>query len=253
MTRLLSIDWDFFFPNPEAGSKEGEIQLFDWGHSENNPFMSSPFIWHIRAEGFLRHGFDLPRCVGWENFWSRFKFKPRTLIFVAESHSQAAGLSKHFDEVVNFDAHHDLGYGKQGMEDAEKGQIDCANWLLYYALCGARVDVVLPPWQENWRENFPEHLPKGQHLDINYSQDKGLPDDEPFDAVFVCRSGSWTPTWCDEDFEEFIRQSGLMVVDIHESKGGKELSPRGFDLEAAKESAEQSKLMIAAAMKATQK
>lgn len=245
MKRLLSIDWDFFFPNPYAGARDGDFQLYDWGHSETNPLMSSPFIWHTRAAGFLGCNLPLPRCVGFEDFWSRVKFNKGAKIHIAESHVQAASLGRRrkFNQVVNFDAHHDQGYGEKGREDACEGSFDCANWALYYLIIGGSVETVFPAWQENWADNRPENPLYPDKL--TYRQDAGESIDEPFDAVFVCRSGSWTPTWCDEDFHTFIKNSNLPLVDIHTKLGGNPLTPRPFDIEAVKERAEQTAKFMA--------
>ncbi|MBS0338549.1 MAG: hypothetical protein JSS40_17460, partial [Proteobacteria bacterium] len=50
---FLTIDWDFFFPNPLRilESEPREAMLYDWGASEEWPSSRLDFLWGLRANG----------------------------------------------------------------------------------------------------------------------------------------------------------------------------------------------------------
>lgn len=198
---LLSVDWDFFFPNPLDGGKCSgeEALLYDWGHRESRFFVET--IWPIRAAGFERAGRPLPVVEeGWRSFWSRFTFAPRVKLFVAESHSFAADrrVKRGVTGVLNFDAHHDCGYSERW-----PAELDCGNWMLAYD-CPKQVRY--PRWRVG---------AEGKPLvPVDLVKDDGSPIRAPIGRVFVCRSGAWVPPWCDTDFECFVQLAGLPVVDI---------------------------------------
>src|SRR5574340_1024527 len=122
---LLSVDWDFFFPEPSPDDGRN-VELFDWGHKENSFFIDA--LWTFRAGAFLRAGLELPGLSGeQEDFWERFRFAPDAELFWAESHS-AAGLhevEQRVTHVWNYDAHHDAWYAKLShlLLSLAKGQI----------------------------------------------------------------------------------------------------------------------------------
>jgi hypothetical protein len=95
--RILSVDWDFFFPVPNADPQLWA--LYDWQQGEN-PFFSSGFVWVTRATGFTMNGLPLPGTTGEEQtFWSRFRFKEDCWLWVAESHSEIANQIRRGDVV----------------------------------------------------------------------------------------------------------------------------------------------------------
>lgn len=223
---LLSVDWDFFFPTDRSS------QLYDWGHSEKMPFLMGP-VWVSRAAGFLQQGMALPRCHGWERFWERFRFQRGAVLYYAESHAQAIHLlvrSRVSGRVVNFDAHHDLGYGPNGIKGLlVSGRADCANWLAAYSiLLGNQADVVLPPWQGETELN---DVPRRQGVSARI--DDGSNVQVPFGTIMVARSGSWTPSWCDDDFQTFIESCPVQhKVDL-DGILGEPLRPREFEVAQA--------------------
>ena len=193
---VLSVDWDFFFC---------DTAQFDWGHRESTFFAEA--IWGLRAG--MRSLFtgesaieimqpDKGRLRG---FWKRFAhWLPPRLLIVCESHLslleflRANNLAN--STIWNFDAHHDLGYEMQ--ED------NCGNWALKAFEEGLLSDyrLVYP----EWRKALPERkegvpVPTGLKVDVMYK----IPRIEFFDFVFICRSGSWTPTWSDAAWQRFIR------------------------------------------------
>lgn len=221
---LLSVDFDFFFPMDHSD------QLMDWGHAENGLFMG-PILWQIRAAAFLQHGRDLPRCEGLEGFWQRFRFAPGTVLFYADSHSQAAHPAVHLGVnglVTNLDAHHDLGYDPNALERLRKdGLVDCANWLLFYQdLLGLPTRVILPTWMND----IQDEQARGREVGAEVIRDDGSGLAEEYSRIFVARSGAWTPSWCDDQFQALIDSCPVGTkVDMDEMAGYPPLVPREFD------------------------
>ncbi|MER5888088.1 hypothetical protein ABT160_30075 [Streptomyces sp. NPDC001941] len=213
--RLLVVDFDFFFHNPFEGlaaPHRGDAGLYDWAHAENH--LLREVIWPIRAEEFVRAGIELPRCEGYENFWERFTFtSDDPLLFYADSNLHAGRLGPRdyalFDlqiaawqDVHLFDAHHDSGYphtyGPASFEEwAEAGEFSCEDWMLVHHANGSRLALTYP----SWRPNGDSHPPM---IPVHMSVDDGGAAAVPFDAVFLCRSGSWVPSWCDEQFTQLL-------------------------------------------------
>ncbi|MFD7861465.1 hypothetical protein [Streptomyces sp. NPDC059783] len=213
--RLLVVDFDFFFHNPAEGlaaPHRGHAAFYDWRHAENQ--LLREIIWPIRAEEFLRAGIELPRCEGYENFWDRFTFtSDNPPLFYADSNLYAGTLSPRqyalFDleitawqDVQLFDAHHDSGYPQQdGPESfeawAELGEFSCEDWMLVHHARGSRLALTYPAWRPNG-DTHPPMIP------LHTTVDDGGKAALPFDAVFLCRSGSWVPSWCDDQFTELL-------------------------------------------------
>ncbi len=191
--RILSVDWDYFFP---------ETDQFDWGHRESQFFTES--IWGMRAgctsmvSGKAAIDIMRPRR-SYVRFWDNFDMPPDHII-IAESHLSLLQAIQEQDikdlEVWNFDAHHDLGYG---MKEA-----NCGNWALKAVEEGyiSSYKLVYP----SWRYSHPEaEIPRLPGLDFEHFYE--IPDIRgSIDVVFICRSGSWTPTWCDAHWCKFINE-----------------------------------------------
>jgi hypothetical protein len=191
---ILSIDWDWFFPNSE---------LFDWGHSEEQAmFLEMAWSWRC---GNIRIGSDQlavdvmnPDTTRLSGFWERtVKGKPWQ-ISICESHKAlyewiAGGMCKNQKAAItNFDAHHDGGYS-----NAPSLKVNCGNWAEYLHRERKMFSykVVYPPWRKEEPEGgFPEF---GNAV---YEP----PDAERYDYIFICRSGAWVPTWCDDAWTKFI-------------------------------------------------
>lgn len=220
--RLLSVDWDYFFPNPLLADKAEDptVMLYDWGHREAPFFIVH--VWDDRAAGFVRNKLPLPSTSGEEKtFWSRFRFAKGARLWYAESHSfmvykQDWGRAA---EIWNFDAHHDAGYGDgdASFERLRQGVIHCDDWLMWYLLVGAKAEVVYPRWHDKALQidGLSKLLTKLQAssvstaVQLNRRIDDGSPVEVEFDDVFVCRSGAWVPPWLDARFHEFIRACPL--------------------------------------------
>jgi predicted Zn-dependent peptidase len=53
--RLLSVDWDFFFPVPGSGTPSRDWCLYDWGRDERRSAFFALAVWHARAAAFRVH------------------------------------------------------------------------------------------------------------------------------------------------------------------------------------------------------
>lgn len=202
--RLLSIDWDYFFPKverPEDQRWPGELWFYDWGHHES-PIMIRE-IWGTRGADFLYAGKDLPGTTGEErDWWARFSgITPKARTYIAESHAMIVHprVLDGITEIWSYDAHHDAGYKDDAVERmAKKRTVFADDWAIMFAHAGIPVHVRYPRWRAYAME---EETPR---VEIDRAVDDGAPVLLPFDRVFICRSGAWTPPWIDADFEEFV-------------------------------------------------
>ncbi len=206
---LLTIDWDYFFPNSLENDEGGmEALLFDWGHREV-PLFAEGFIWNNLGNAFLRRGLELPDTSGHEvGFWKQFRIKPKAPLFVTDSHA-LVGMPQVLigvKEVWNFDAHHDLGYRAPYTPEAG---FDCGNWLEAAVHdWGVKAHVRYPLWKKN--AFLVDRPPEGHDVQFHYAGAK-LP---VFSKVHVCRSSAWSPPWLDQKFLDFIAASGLRVRQV---------------------------------------
>lgn len=190
-TRILSIDWDYFFPNSA---------FYDWGHDEKVFFLE--LIWQLRLnhhnysngnEAFTEYTPTIPK-----NFWKKVIKGTPIAIIIAESHTAITSYPD-FDNVsvTNLDAHHDCGYGSTT-------ELNCGNWATNKGI--KKYHLYYPLWRKNCRESEPVRTPDSVHY--------GLPQPAEYDYVFVCRSGCWTPPWYDNKFRSWIKRSGLTIIYI---------------------------------------
>ena len=170
---------------------------FDWGHRETAFFNEA--IWSLRAGATgitsRKSALDVMRPRSHRRFWDVLLNGPPAHLVIAESHLSMIDARRdyHDAKVWNFDAHHDLGYGMK--ED------NCGNWARRAFELGhiSAYTLVYP----KWRLAEPEaELPVPEGLDFECTYD--VPKIENIDMVFICRSGSWTPTWCDTEWLRFI-------------------------------------------------
>lgn len=217
--KLLVVDWDFFFPDPNLmpfpEDEEERVEraltvlsLYDWGHSEHMLFMSQG-VWAHRASAFMHRGVELPQMNEQKDyFWSRFRIKPRAQLFFADSNMHAANqrVSRNVDEVWLYDAHHDSGYKADSFQTVfETQKVTCEDWMVGYKLFGAELHYRYPQWAAADAIGQPESKQMQDAVDIAQDDDSDNP--VVFDRVFVCRSGSWVPTWCDQQFLNFIAEA----------------------------------------------
>lgn len=196
------------------------LQLFDWGHDEFwNPALLE-FVWRARREAFERLGLD-PRVVAGyrglapvaflEAVLARFDVSRAPLLY-ADSHCRGFEALRHARpgaRVVHFDAHHDCGYVAEALErEAEAGVADCGSWLHHAARVGLvdDLEVVYPEWRGP--EQAPPVAPPASRFSrttwAEWSEREAPLVKARVDAVFLARSGSWTPPWFDGDFLNFM-------------------------------------------------
>ena len=274
---FLSVDWDYFVRS---------LGAWDWAHKEA-PFFMSGEMWSIRLAPFMAQGFDLIDEMSpdkWarpkpETFWSVLKqlgynFDYLEDFAVAESHSAAAPSfyemarwpEDYPDYIINFDAHHDLGYCEWARlhEMIEEGTCTCDMWLcaLLEWLPGIKTRIVYPNWlrEESSLDDQWDHLKKSLPRKMLRRVEMGFFEDEDGSigevvhrprenievlSLFICRSGAWTPPWLDEQFVEFVneaaRETGMAPEEFESSHktGFKPLEPRKFSIESAQLLAEQ--------------
>lgn len=212
---LLVVDFDQFFPaheRPQDDTFPGEWSLFDWGHSEEDPFFYEA-IWPIRASAFLRNGKTLPGVdrERMQAFWGRFKFAPHAQLLYADSNMYAAHetVREGIKNVWLFDAHHDCGYHPDAIDRMlASHEINCGNWMLHYAMTDTELHMRYPQWRSYALEVEPTPL-----VPLDRQVDDGTPpmvevdgriEDVVFDRVFLCKSPAWVPSWCDLDWHRFL-------------------------------------------------
>jgi hypothetical protein len=182
--KILSIDWDFFFPDSTP---------YDWGHRESPLFID--MLWPTRV---TNHNLLTKKPVIEEyqpevptDFWRIVTNHP-SRVLIAESHCRMFDLLIFPEpaEVVNLDAHHDLGYAPG---DKNLNLIHAGNWAWAARKLKCMSDYTLhyPEWRRGHEE--PRRKDKTK---VVY----GLPEPAEYDLVFICRSGAWTPPWYDDQF-----------------------------------------------------
>jgi len=191
---ILSVDWDWFFPSTDD---------FDWGHSEDKTIFFE-MIWGFRAGNKSLPGKRIaidvmrPDRGRLEGFWERTVRGFPWGLAICESHKDLYTLISESVQprgvrITNFDAHHDGGYHRNEHE------LDCGNWArkLEEAKLLKEYAVVYPPWRKTQREKRPEGLK-------TFRWTLAHPKPVRYDFIYICRSGAWTPTWCDREWLEFI-------------------------------------------------
>lgn len=203
--KILSVDWDYFFPDSEP---------YDWGNFEPTEdrvklFMNN-LVWRFRWSNVHCCGPYIGDKVAIDhyvpnkkiitNFFDKVvKGEPKKIV-IADTHRDIVDLLKQFyslngkkiEEVVNFDAHHDYGYNQEV-------RLDCGNWAKLCKKLYSKYTLYYPKWR---KENKEGNIGK-----MRFTPKYGLPRKAvEFDVIFVCRSGSWTPPWADDDFILFVSQ-----------------------------------------------
>lgn len=204
---LLSLDADFWsFEDP----------MWDWTHSER---LAMEWLWQIRFQSCLAVGTDLVhetrleradfhplktisvlRETGWQ-------FSKHCQVTVSDSHMYAfpAFGSLTNARIVNFDAHHDLGYAdRRTMQKRWKSeQLQCEDWLWFLLKRRVRMDAVtvFPTWKPDG--DLPSHPHwKGTSIEKRvqfrmYSEDVLRELAGEVTHIHIARSGSWLPPWHD--------------------------------------------------------
>ena len=268
LNNVVSVDFDFW-----VRVAPREMAMLDWAHKENLFFID--VIWQIRACGQAAQGQDIRDICGiakdepepdiLATLFHKHKLKVRkNQILVTESHALAlpwfAGMENL--HLWHIDAHHDFGYD---MEEP-----NCDNWVDGLVKKGGvkAITLIYPKWriEEGKKHNFDwgdrpakkvaRWRKKGIDVQIVYGLAENLPSNMTFRKMFMCRSGSWSPPWCDDNFRNMV--FGFMVGD-HRSLQFRahcsfdEMLNRKLDWDAIKKQGAQEAVMLAAAREANRK
>lgn len=211
---FLTIDWDFFFPNPLRilESEPREAMLYDWGASEEWPSSRLDFLWGLRANGLVKLNHALPKLSGEERaFASRFRFARGAKLWVAESHAQMAQppvAALLPSEIWSFDAHHDAGYSLLGVRKMLDGKApwSCDAWAAYWATVGVATHVRYPRWATgSFSAETMEGAPTVSHVLVSRAFDVPGTPLPAFTGCLIVRSGAWVPPWHDAAFTKLVR------------------------------------------------
>lgn len=132
------------------------------------------------------------------------------MLYYADSHVNIyrPEIYNGISDVYNFDAHHDAGYvgsdlDRQKRQDAfiERGQVTCEDWAVAFQLLHEiNVTVLYPKWKTWAMTGEPNPA-----VDITRIIDiEEMFVNKNFHRIFVCRSGGWSPSWLDDQFDQFI-------------------------------------------------
>ncbi len=203
MTTILSIDWDYFFP---------EFKRYCWSAKETKPELYEE-VWIDRC-GDLAPGQTRPAAERYrhnpdllEPLLQATDFSQVKELTIEESHAKIVPwISDRWSSVrvVNYDQHHDWAYVPDDL-CTPMPKADCACWASAMHDDGIleRYEIVYP----SWRCATPEVPPElaclfgfGSTVPIHYRPVRLRPD-----AIFLCRSGHWTPPWDDRAWMYLIR------------------------------------------------
>lgn len=200
--RILSIDWDYFI---DATATERAALMPDGGN-ENLPWGLQIHVWinhYVQNMGFgggklgREHLIEIPirrkELVELRTLLAATVTK-KTWVYIAESHADifnpVKNITREFTEefeLINIDHHHDCWrYGEDG------APVDCGNWLakvIEQSHDNAHVSWVKNPDSDEWS--------LGDLTPVELSQ---IDHSKPFDMVFLCRSGMWSPPHLDKHF-----------------------------------------------------
>jgi hypothetical protein len=213
MRNLLVVDFDYFFLNKlEGGYLDDEMMLYDWQHNESEMYRT--ILWPGRGADFIINDLPLPKVNIPEDWWSRFNISPDAVCEVSDSNMYSGAADGHstFDHVWLYDAHHDLYKIKtvEQLADWEKkSQISCEDWMFAHYLRGSKLHWRWPQWHRE-AKGMRANIPKWVGLDARRDDLGSL--DMQFDAVSICRSGCWVPSWCDDDFISFVESCPVSEI-----------------------------------------
>jgi len=232
MSTMISIDWDFFIPHgmfresialPALNDTAPGLFIYDWQMSEARHPGLEDAVWRTRATNFKRWGLDIVEetrpTLSVDDFMTELSIKLDDAVlpaWKADSHAWAAVVARDFHEhfgplrVVNFDAHHDLGY-----DNLDPEKLACDNWALLGLENGHIQDytLVYPDWlgKAEWEGVKRPHLKKfSKRIHVQTWSEWVMTStmlDDP-QVAFLCRSSSWTPPWLDPGFENLGEEWG---------------------------------------------
>ncbi len=205
--RILSIDWDFLYYRQRLPKKDYLDEVDK--RSPNYSKRLRDFIdrYHAGAD------FDFYKDQDWEpsEFWNKIIRNTPEAVVVSPDHSDIIRCIPQGASVVNFDAHHDLGY------DPDVVNYCCANWaywLLQWKML-AKYQVVFP----RWRREYPDKAEKSYHYTIDRAKiDLSSIDywdgTQVFDTVFITSSPEYSTYYDTDLFKRFVSYWGTPYLEI---------------------------------------
>lgn len=194
---ILSIDWDYFI---KADMSTRAI-LFPDCPNEKYPLFLQTIIWLSRYHTPKLEQIGLKDSAIFElqKLFDDAFFNPVS-VMICDSHmhcySFVSDLQKYLKpkgiNLVNIDFHHDL---------YENGSdVDCGNWLY-------RLSQKYPKMEMEWVCD-PDSDTSFEHVDdplkLSMTEDISCIHNFNWDAVFICRSGMWSPPHLDRYFIELF-------------------------------------------------
>jgi hypothetical protein len=210
---VVSIDFDFFVK---------EDPMLDMGHRETSLFLET--MWEIRMTSWAARGKTAQQMMPMPESVPQFVTRLRKLFdipfsrvpaFSSESHAALPKMLKGLDitecDMVNFDAHHDIAYGRAA---SLKTKFDCGSWAGHLIETGVvkSYEQVYPTWRRKFPELSKQSMAKMAlrwGADFHYGDAYAPPTRRKVDAVFLCRSGCWVPPVYDKDFNVLSACFGL--------------------------------------------
>lgn len=206
--KVLSIDWDYFI---DATAGERAV-MFPDGGNENLSAAICNYIWAVRYVDNEKLA-EVPldgAALGRVKNLLKSTIGKGTHIVVADSHkhmykevlSLFRNLSHEVVDLWNIDFHHDV-YNM----DNPVG-VDCGNWL------GLLSHASDPQSTFHWIGRGDSDIGGNKSGDstvldrfpwLELSTISEIPNEEPFDLVFLCRSGMWSPPHLDNSFLSLTR------------------------------------------------
>ena len=132
--------------------------------------------------------------------------------------SLIGALGLHQVDIVNFDAHHDLGYDQESRQRGSK--FACDNWALRLLQDGVvqNYTLVYPDWRQGDLAELTAEAQTQLLRDlgsignrckiVRWSEFEGQPE-RPVQGVFLCRSGCWVPPCYDRKFNQLCAVFGV--------------------------------------------
>ena len=249
MRTAISIDFDFFVwsgaharlqgVSPVDGKPigiDGGI-MFDWGHRESDSVQLAAWMWLSRWMGIASWGLNPEQtatlrpdqdCTPIDTFVDeldrRFELNDPTL-WIADSHSYgyptvmnaASDGDRPIEQLVSFDAHHDLGYNRGALaEQRREGLLSCESWLYHALRLGhvERVTIVYPDWLglSEWKGVRSSSWLRRLHGRIDaltwtdWLAATAAAERADAEIIFAARSSAWVPPWTDTGFAELVER-----------------------------------------------
>lgn len=188
---LLVVDFSVFLP----------ADLPAWGRGEEDPFFYE-HIWPTRASALLARDGALPHpsAEALAAFWPRFRFARHARLLYADQGMWAfhESVREGVTCVWLFSPVHAAGYTHDAIERMLiTKQVDRSNFMLAYAATDVELHMRYPVGVDPTAEPEPP-------VPLERLVDDGLPVGVVFDRVFLFKSPSFTPAWCDGDWHRFL-------------------------------------------------